>query len=88
MNIFGPFRGWFATVTDITVGPTQNLFAADFYNHRIQKFSHDGTFLSAFGQFGDGPGQFRYPIGVAVAGNGDVFVTDFQNNRVQKWRPQ
>jgi len=86
MNIFGPFRGWFATVTDITIGPAQNLFVADFYNHRIQKFSHDGTFLSAFGRFGGGPGQFRYPIG--VAGNGDVFVTDFQNNRVQKWRPQ
>ena len=87
MNIFGPFNGWFTTVTSIAVGPQGNIFAADFYNDRIQKFALDGKFLTAFGQIGSGPGQFNHPIAVAVADDGTVFVTDFLNNRAQKWQP-
>lgn len=87
MNIFGPFNGWFSTVTGIAIGPDGTLFTADFYNDRIQKFAPDGTFLTAFGETGRGPGQFGHAIAVAVADDGTVFVADFLNNRVQKWRP-
>lgn len=87
LNIFGPFNGWFATVTSITIGPDGNVFVADFYNHRIQKFAPDGTFLTSFGQSGNGTGHFNYPMAVAVADDGTVFVTDFGNNRVHKWAP-
>ena len=86
MNIFGPFNGWFATVTRIAIGPEGNVFVADFYNHRVQKFASDGTFLTSFGRRGSGPGEFEYPMAVAVAANGTVFATDFGNNRIQKWR--
>ena len=86
MNIFGPFNGWFATVTSIAIGPEGNVFVADFYNHRIQKFASDGTFLTSFGSRGSGQGEFEYPMAVAVAADGTVFVTDFGNNRVQKWQ--
>ncbi len=85
-GIYGPFNGWFTTVTSIAFGPEGNLFAADFYNHRVQKFSPDGTFLVAFGNKGTGPGQFNHPIAVAVADDGTVFVADFGNNRIEKWR--
>lgn len=87
MNIFGPFSGWFATVTRVAVDPKGNVFAADFYNHRIQKFSADGTFLTRFGTKGDAQGQFDHAIAVAVAGDGTVFAVDFGNSRIQKWRP-
>ena len=87
MNIFGPFNGWFTTVTSIAIGPEGNVFVADFYNHRVQKFAPDGTFLTSFGRLGSGPGEFEYPMAVAVAADGTVFVTDFGNNRVQKWQP-
>ena len=86
MNIFGPFNGWFAVVTSLAVDVRGTVFAADFYNHRVQKFAADGTFLTAFGKNGNGPGQFRYVTAVAVADDGTVFVADFGNNRVQKWR--
>ncbi len=85
INIFGPFNGWFATVTNVTVDGQGHVFAADFYNHRIQKFAPDGTFLVSFGAKGGGPGQFNYAIAAAVADDGTVFVVDFGNNRVQKW---
>jgi hypothetical protein len=58
----------------------------DFYNHRVQKFDADGTFLTSFGMEGSGPGQFLYPVAVATAPGGIVDVADFGNNRVQKWR--
>jgi hypothetical protein len=61
---------------------------ADFYNHRIQKFAPDGTFLTAFGEQGTGRGQFNHAIAVSVAKDGTVFVVDFGNNRIQRWRPK
>lgn len=88
MNIFGPFNGWFATVTSIAVDKEGNVFVVDFYNDRIQKFTSDGTFLTAFGKEGTGPGELHYPLAVTVADDGTVFVTDFGNNRVQKWQPK
>jgi NHL repeat/6-bladed beta-propeller len=87
LNIYGPFAGWFATVTSVAIGPSNNVFAADFYNNRIQKFSADGTFLTSFGHVGSGPGQFQHVVAVAVADNGTVFAADYVNNRIQKWRP-
>lgn len=86
INIFGPFNGWFATVTGIAVDGEGNVFVADFYNDRIQKFSPAGTFLTAFGERGQGRGRFDHPIAVAVADDGAVFVVDYGNNRVHKWR--
>lgn len=87
LNIFGPFNGWFATVTSVEVGPQGNVFVADFYNNRIQKFTPDGTFLTTFGEEGDGQGQFNHAIAAAVTAEGIVFVVDFANHRIQKWRP-
>ena len=34
LNVHGPFRGWFATVTSLATGPGGDVFVADFYNHR------------------------------------------------------
>ncbi len=88
INIHGPFNGWFATVTNITLDDQGNVYVADFYNHRIQKFTADGTFLTAFGTEGSGPGEFFYPIALDVMPDGSLYVVDFGNNRVQKWARQ
>ncbi len=85
MNIFGSFNGWFATVTGISIGPQGNVFVADFYNDRVQKFRPDGQFLNAFGI----PTQAatHTAIAVAVAEDGTVFVADYANHQIQKWQP-
>jgi len=85
-GIYGPFNGWFTTVTSVALGPDGNIFTADFYNDRVQKFAPDGTFLTAFGETGGGPGD-GHAIAVDVAGDGTVFVADFFHHRVQVWRP-
>lgn len=53
---FGPFNGWFSTVTSLAFGPKGDLFVADFYNHRVQKFRPDGTRLC----LGRGGGRRRH----------------------------
>jgi len=72
----------------VAVGADGTIYIADFYNHRVQKFAPDGTFLTSFGTRGSGTAQFEYPIAVAIAPDGDVFVADFGNHRVQRWRHQ
>lgn len=84
-NIFGPFKGWFATVTSVAVGPEGAVYAADFYNDRIQKFTAGGAFLTAFGSPAKGPGQSE--MAVAVDADGTVWTANFADNRVGKWRP-
>jgi len=59
------------------------LYAADYWNDRIQVFSLDGTPRRVIGGTGTGAGEFNAPGGVAVAPNGDVFIADFYNQRIQ-----
>lgn len=85
MNIFGPFKGWFTTATSIDVGPDGTVFVADFYNDRIQKFTDEGDFLTAFGTSSDGPGHSE--MAVSVDAKGRVWTTHFAGHQVQQWRP-
>lgn len=72
-------------MTGVAVEWQGKLFAADFYNHRIQKFSADGSFLTNFDSWGDGSGQFEYAI--AVADDGALFAVDIGDGRINEWRP-
>jgi hypothetical protein len=38
-----------------------NLYIADQFNFRIQKFTSDGTFITKWGSEGEGDGQFLHP---------------------------
>jgi len=61
------------------------VYVADTDNHRIQKFSSSGEFLTAWGAFGSAEGQFVSPSGVAVDAAGNVYVAENGNHRVQKF---
>jgi DNA-binding beta-propeller fold protein YncE len=69
----------------IAVGPDGSVYVADTWNHRIQKFSPTGEFLTTWG-YGisqtEDPLGFYGPRAVAVDGQGRVFVTDTGNKRV------
>ena len=55
-------------------------------NHRLQKLTTDGVCVQSVGSGnrGNGPLEFKLPIGIAVQSTtGEIFVTDSRNNRVQ-----
>jgi len=66
------------------------LLVSDFSNHRVQVFSCDdddgGSFVSKFGEEGEGPGQFQNPDGIAIDHDHDrILIVDSGNNRIQSW---
>jgi hypothetical protein len=58
---------------------------ADYGNHRVQRFSHDGAFELAWGGQGGEPGQLSWPWGIDVDEAGRVVVSDFANHRIQRF---
>ncbi|QHT70821.1 T9SS type A sorting domain-containing protein [Rhodocytophaga rosea] len=44
-------------------------------------------FVSKFGSYGTGNGQFDLPISVDVDAAGNIYVVDYQNHRIQKFDP-
>jgi sugar lactone lactonase YvrE len=62
-----------------------NLYVADLDNHRIQKFTSTGTYVTKWGSFGTGNGQFDSPIGVGIDAAGNIYVAERYNNRIQKF---
>lgn len=68
----------------LVVGRDGRVYVVDTGNFRVQVFSAAGTFLRAFGTFGQEPGQFLWPLQVAVDDQGDVYVADDRAVRVVK----
>ena len=64
----------------IAVDGAGSVYVVDNMNHRIQKFSSTGTFITQWGSNGSGNGQFLYPSGIAVDSAGAVYVVDSSTN--------
>ncbi|MGB7295371.1 MAG: hypothetical protein WBC70_07245 [Candidatus Aminicenantales bacterium] len=62
-----------------------NVYVTDMNNHRIQKFTSDGKFITMWGSEGSADSQFLHPHGVDVDSAGNVYVTDAELLNVQKF---
>ena len=49
----------------------------DQHNHRVQKLTRDGEYISQWGGLGDGEGQLNMPWGIDIDSNDDVYVADW-----------
>ena len=64
-----------------------NIIAvSDFDDHEVKKFTLQGDYLSKFGSYGSGDGQFKYPDGLCFNSKGLLYVVDYYNHRVQVFR--
>jgi sugar lactone lactonase YvrE len=71
----------------VAVDGAGNVYVSDTWNHRVEKFSATGTFLTQWGskdqQIGAGAGEFYGPRGIAVLPDGSVAVADTGNKRIE-----
>ena len=75
----------------IAVDAQGNVYVTDTWNHRIQKFDAQGTFLLEWGVGGvssEGSDRFWGPRGIAIGPGGNVYITDTGNRRVAVFDPQ
>ena len=54
-------------------------------NHRVQKFDSNGNFITEWGSYGSGDGQFNEIYGLAVDSPQTVYVADHWNHRIEKF---
>ncbi|MCI0476152.1 MAG: hypothetical protein L0Y55_07890, partial [Anaerolineales bacterium] len=78
----------------IAVDQAGNVYVADTWNHRVQKFDANGKFVTTWGVNGDtrgvaqvNPQMFYGPRSIAIDAQGNVLVTDTGNKRVLKFSP-
>jgi predicted membrane-bound mannosyltransferase/sugar lactone lactonase YvrE len=81
--------GTFNEPWGIAVAKDGSVYVTDTWNHRVQKFSADGKFLTMWGYFGQAekPDALWGPRGIAVDAQGRVFVVDTGNKRVVIFGP-
>ncbi len=69
----------------IAVDALGDVYVGDTAGWRVQKFSGTGQFLTKWGSYGSGAGQFSQLSGIAVDPTGNVYVTDQENNNTQEF---
>lgn len=73
--------GQFEQPNGTAIDSQGNIFVTDTFNHRIQKFSQSGEYLSYFGSEGPNPGQLKLPEKIVI-NNDYIYVTEHLNARV------
>jgi RHS repeat-associated protein len=67
------------------VDPHGDLWVTNNYDSVVDKFSPAGSLLATYGGWGEGPGDYEEPDGIAVnSSTGNVYVADSDLDRIQE----
>jgi len=69
----------------IAVDDSGYIWVSDCFQSKVKKYDSLGNYLRAIGKYGDKPGEFNQPAGIAISG-GRIYVADCLNNRVQVFK--
>ena len=61
-----------------------NVYVADYFNSRIQKFDSDGNFVFKWGSYGNEKGNFGLVVDIDIYDN-KIYVSDWKTNRTPPW---
>ena len=98
---YGSGPGEMSGPRGITHDSSNNIYVADQYNNRVQKFTSAGSLITQFGtsglssyggyedSYGNGGSgnnvRFYSPAGTAIDNDGNTYVSDQGNNRIMKF---
>src|SRR5688572_17979175 len=81
----GTENGQFKVPHSMAFDSEGNIYVTDTNNHRIQKFTSDGKFITKWGTEGNKDGEFSIPEGIDLDSHENVYVADTGNSRIQKF---
>ena len=86
-NVPGDDQTHFGRPQDVAFLPDGRILVADgLDNHRVIILDADGNYISEFGGFGDGPGQFNGIHALGIGPEGLIFALDRSGGRVNVFR--
>jgi tripartite motif-containing protein 71 len=77
-------NGQFSGPEGIAVDSSNNVYVADTGNSRVEKFDSNGNYLTQWGSYGSGNGQFELPKALRWTA-ATMFMWLTGNNRVEKF---
>ncbi|MBL4664925.1 MAG: NHL repeat-containing protein [Nitrospinaceae bacterium] len=81
----GPEIGLPLIPQGLTHNSKGDLLVADYENHRIHCYSSEGKYRFHFGNWGNTPGAFKYPINLSTDSHDNIYVIDEGNGVVKKF---
>jgi hypothetical protein len=84
-GLAGSGDGQFDLTYGVATDSSGNVYASDYNNNRIEKFSSTGSFLAKWGSLGAAAGQFQEIRAIATDSSDNVYAADVGNYRIQKF---
>ncbi len=78
--------GAFIRVINVAVDDAGNIYAVDAGAQKVRKYDKNGKLTAVLGEPGEGPAQFKEPLGIAIGADDSVLVADTGNHRIQKFK--
>jgi hypothetical protein len=60
----------------LTFDSLANMYISDTDNHRVQKFTSDGAFITKWGSEGTGDGEFMLPLGIDIDSSDNIHIVE------------